>query len=221
VFYVKKWAAIHRRFVIIDKNIGKNIEKYQYRIFFSYIKHGLNTIIHRSTAIAKFTVHTKLNPNVVLLRIFPSIMTETVAHFLKPPIEGVVLQCYGAGNMPSNRTDIMDLLKSARERGVIILTVTQCSHGSVSGIYATGKALLDIGIIPGNDMTPEAALTKMSYVLSKEDLSLDQKRKMMETNLVGEMTVLSLTGSEKSSKNLTKVHDDSVSFFRKLSHRVS
>ena len=51
-----------------------------------------NKAIHRPTAIEKFHAHTKLNPNVVLLRLFPSIRTETVAHFLSPPIEGVVLQ---------------------------------------------------------------------------------------------------------------------------------
>ena len=51
-----------------------------------------NKAIHRPTAIEKFHAHTKLNPNVVLLRLFPSIRTETVAHFLAPPIQGVVLQ---------------------------------------------------------------------------------------------------------------------------------
>lgn len=76
--------------------------------------------------------------------------TETVAHFLKPPIEGIILQCYGAGNFPNNRLDIMELFKEATERGVMIVSVTQCINGSVSGIYATGKALLDVGIIPGN-----------------------------------------------------------------------
>ena len=54
--------------------------------------------IHRPTVIERFRAHTELNPNVVLLRLFPSIRTETVKHFLEKPIEGVVLQCYGAGN---------------------------------------------------------------------------------------------------------------------------
>ena len=83
-----------------------------------------------------------MNSNVVLLRLFPSIRTETLAHFLEPPIEGVVLQCYGAGNMPSNRSDILNLLKKAVERGVLIVTVTQCTHGTVSGLYETGKEIV-------------------------------------------------------------------------------
>ena len=56
-------------------------------------------------------------------------------------ILGVVLQCYGAGNMPSNRQDIIDYLKEASNSGVIIVSCTQCSHGAVSGLYETGKAL--------------------------------------------------------------------------------
>ena len=169
------------------------------------VKAGINIevdykAIHKPTALAKFNVHKRLNRDVVLLRIFPSIRTETVAHFMKPPIQGVVLQCYGAGNMPTNRKDIMRLLKDASARGVIIVSVTQCSSGMVSGLYATGKALLDIGVIPGNDMTPEAALTKMSYVLSRDEWDIDMKRKMMQTNIAGEMTVINF--KEEKAKPL-------------------
>ena len=63
----------------------------------------------------------------------------------------------------------------------------QCISGTVSDAYATGKALLDIGIIPGNDLTPEAALTKLSYVLAKDDWDLEKKIKMMQTNIVGKV----------------------------------
>jgi lysophospholipase len=68
---------------------------------------------------------------VVLLRLFPSIRSDTVAHFLNPPIEGVILQCYGAGNIPSNRTDILQLFREATARGVIIISVTQCVQGNL------------------------------------------------------------------------------------------
>ena len=162
--------------------------------------------IHRPTVIEKFKAHTKLNPNVVLLRLFPSIRTETVRHFLEPPIQGVVLQCYGAGNLPNNRSDILELLKNAVDRGVLIVTVTQCSHGSVSGLYETGKALLDIGIVPGSDITPEAALSKLAYILSKPELSKDEKRRLMETNLVGEMTVIQFSNSQGLSQGDKLTH---------------
>ena len=79
----------------------------------------------------------------------------------------------------------MEVLKKATESGVMIISVTQCISGTVSDAYATGKALLDIGIIPGNDLTPEAALTKLSYVLAKDDWDLEKKIKMMQTNIVG------------------------------------
>ena len=161
--------------------------------------------IFRPTTIAKFSVHTRLNRDVVLLRIFPSMRTETVAHFLKPPIQGVVIQCYGAGNVPTNRRDIMRLFKDATARGVIIVSVTQCTSGSVSALYATGKSLLDLGVIPGNDMTPETALTKLAYVLSKDEWDIDYKRQMMKTNLRGEMTVLNF--QDKHSKTEMKSDD--------------
>ena len=66
--------------------------------------------------------------DVAMLRIYPSIMASTVRHFLKLPIRGVVLQCYGAGNIPSNRQDILDAIRDGASSGVIILVVTQVRY---------------------------------------------------------------------------------------------
>nr|CAD7266901.1 unnamed protein product [Timema shepardi] len=135
----------------------------------------------------RFSVQTQLNPNVAILTIFPSITTETVQAFLQPPIQGVVLQTYGSGNVPSNRKDLLAAFRDAIRRGVVIVNCTQCHHGGVAPLYETGAVLMEIGVIPGWDMTMEAALAKLSYVLSK-NWDIVTKREMMSTNLRGELT---------------------------------
>ncbi|KAH7952123.1 hypothetical protein HPB52_018942 [Rhipicephalus sanguineus] len=135
-----------------------------------------------------FVPHDKLNRDVGLLRLFPSITAELVEAFLKPPVEGVVLQTYGAGNAPTARKDIMEALRSATERGVLVVNCSQCLHGAVDPAYETGNELVQVGVIPGGDMTPEAALTKLAYVLSKSEWTLDEKKKKLQENLRGELT---------------------------------
>uniref|UniRef100_A0AAY4A8C6 asparaginase n=1 Tax=Denticeps clupeoides TaxID=299321 RepID=A0AAY4A8C6_9TELE len=134
--------------------------------------------VWRANTTAKFTVSTEMNRNVGLLRLFPGITAETVRAFLQPPMEGIVLETYGSGNAPNNRPDLLAEFRKATERGVVIVNCTQCLRGSVTTSYATGKALCDAGLMPGCDMTPEAALSKLSYVLARKNLSLQQKKKV-------------------------------------------
>lgn len=146
-------------------------------------------IVWRTGTTVKFQVSPELNPNVGLLRLFPGITTTSVKAFLQAPMGGVVLETYGSGNGPDNRPDLLAELKKATDSGVIMINCTQCLKGTVSATYATGQALADVGLIPGGDMTPEAALSKLSYVLAKRDLDLDAKKKMMSQNLRGEMSI--------------------------------
>uniref|UniRef100_A0A8C9TCQ0 asparaginase n=1 Tax=Scleropages formosus TaxID=113540 RepID=A0A8C9TCQ0_SCLFO len=134
--------------------------------------------VWRANTTAKFLVHTHMNRNVGLLRLFPGITADTVRAFLQPPMEGIVLETYGSGNAPNNRIDLLEEFHKATGRGVIIVNCTQCLRGSVTTSYATGKALIDVGLVPGCDMTPEAALSKLSYILAKQDLSMQEKRKV-------------------------------------------
>ncbi|XP_056096536.1 60 kDa lysophospholipase-like [Rhinichthys klamathensis goyatoka] len=135
----------------------------------------------------KFTVDTRLNSNVGVLRLFPGITDATVENFLQPPMAGVILETFGSGNAP-DRKSLIDIIKKATARGVIMVNCTQCLRGSVTTAYATGQALTKAGVIAGFDMTPEAALSKLSYVLTKQDLTPDKKKEMMQRSLRGELT---------------------------------
>ncbi|KAK7123538.1 hypothetical protein R3I93_021841 [Phoxinus phoxinus] len=153
--------------------------------------------VWRPSITAKFTVSTQMNQNVGLLRLFPGITTDTVKAFLMAPMEGVILETYGSGNAPDNRQDLLEEIRKATERGLIIVNCTQCLRGTVTIAYATGQALAKAGVIAGFDMTPEAALSKLSYVLAKQDISKEEKEKMLTRNLRGEM-VADLQGAKLS-----------------------
>lgn len=127
--------------------------------------------------------------NVASLRIFPGITAEIMGNFLRPPLRGVVLETYGSGNVPDVRDDFLDVLRQATEAGIVVVNCTQCPKGTVTPDYVGGKALAEAGVVGGADMTPEAALTKLAYLLSRPELSPDEVRRWMAVDLRGEMTV--------------------------------
>lgn len=126
--------------------------------------------------------------NVVALRLFPGIRTALLDRFLRPPVRGVVLETYGTGNIPATRADFLQVLREATARGVIIVNCTQCSRGGVTSDYVTGTVLAEAGVVSGHDMTPEAALTKLAYLLSQSELTPQQVKYYITQSLRGELT---------------------------------
>ena len=134
-----------------------------------------------------FRVHTAINANIACLRLFPGINKTTMGKVLSPPMAGVILQTYGSGNAPDNDVEFAAVLKEACQRGVVIVNCTQCVRGTVSAEYATGTMLLRAGVVPGFDMTVEAALAKLSVLLG-QSLTPPEVRRLMQTNMRGELT---------------------------------
>ncbi|GBE81772.1 PREDICTED: 60 kDa lysophospholipase-like [Sparassis crispa] len=141
----------------------------------------------RQTSLRRFRSHKYMSPHVATLRLFPGITAATVRAFLAPPTQGVVLETFGSGNAPQ-RSDLIDALKEACDRRVVIVSISQCAKGSVSDAYESGRSLLMSGVLPGGDMTPECALTKLSYLLSKPELSTVEVRSLISMPLRGELT---------------------------------
>lgn len=125
---------------------------------------------------------------VAALRLFPGMSARLLGRLLDDPIRGVVLETFGAGNAPTRDQELLLALARATERGMVLVNCSQCLRGTVdmSG-YATGQALADAGVVSGGDMTAEAALAKLSYLLSLE-LSGERARELMASNLRGELT---------------------------------
>jgi lysophospholipase len=125
--------------------------------------------------------------DVAVLRLFPGFSQRVLENFLAPPLRGVVLETFGAGNAPDNRPEFLEALRLASARGVVIVNTTQCAHGRVETHYVGGAALAEAGVIGVGDMTSEAALTKLAYLLSCE-LAPDTIRARMCEDLRGELT---------------------------------
>jgi len=156
------------------------------------VKVGIDILVSwndviRQTSLRRFRSHKEMSPNVATLRLFPGITANTIRAFLTPPTRGVVLETFGAGNAPQ-RSDLIGALREACDRGVVIVSISQCAKGSVSDAYETGRNLLMAGVVSGGDMTPECALTKLSYLLSKPELSVSEVRSLIGTPLRGELT---------------------------------
>jgi L-asparaginase len=109
------------------------------------------------------------------------------ATLARPGLQGLVLEAYGAGNGPTEPW-FLDPVRSAVDRGVVVVVTTQCQAGSVAGDrYASGSALLGAGAVSGGDMTFEAALTKLMVLTDRH--GVDDARRLVQQDLAGELTI--------------------------------
>jgi L-asparaginase len=135
----------------------------------------------------------RLDNRVVVVKLFPGITAKVLdSCFAIADLRGVVLETYGSGNSPSEKWFI-ESLEKAVAKGIIILNVSQCNGGRViQGRYETSKELKRIGVLSGGDITTEAAITKMMFLLANISDPQEIRRKLVSP-LAGEMSLT--TGS--------------------------
>lgn len=153
-----------------------------------YLKFHEHYLLRVSEENLPLIVRKKLVTDIVIIKIFPGITENVLESILSiKNLKGVVLETYGSGNAPSENWFI-NLIKQAIEKNIRVVNVTQCLGGNVNqGHYETSVALKKIGVVSGKDITTEAAVAKLMYLLN-ENFSLFEFTNYFETSIRGEIS---------------------------------
>lgn len=134
------------------------------------------------------SISTDMDTNVAIVKLFPGMrvdVLDAVAHV--PGLRGIILETYGAGNAPTSKV-FLNKVRDIINEGILVYNVTQCLGGSVEmGRYETSRELLNAGVISGHDITTEAAVCKMMYLLGRYT-NLEDVKKYLNNDLRGEIS---------------------------------
>ncbi len=184
-------------FVLLRGNRSKKVESMQFDAFDSgnyppLAKAGVKidydqSVIHKADD-QSLTLMRNFDTQVAVLKIYPGLNLNTVRSVLNTPgLQALIIETYGSGNAPTS-TWLVEELSKAIQQGLIIVNVSQCSGGRVTqGKYETSKALAEIGVLGGADMTVEAALTKLMLLLGNYGKA--EVKELIVKPLSGELTL--------------------------------
>lgn len=175
------------------KHSANNFDAFKSHNYPSLAKIGLGITydldaLQRSSSLPPLNPRYAMDSSVASIDLFPGMKESTLRHLLSAPgIKGVVMRTFGAGNTPTADW-FVNAVKEAVDRGLIIVNVTQCPSGTVQPRYQAGNKLEAIGVVCGRDITFEAAITKLMFLLGI-GLPAQAIKKYLNTALCGEVTI--------------------------------
>ncbi len=140
------------------------------------------------TCIPRFD--TRLDDRVFLLKVFPGMPPQTLARIVDMGFHGIIVEGYGSGNIPTNENALTGGILQAIDQGCFVVVSSQCAFGQADlSIYEVGRAAMEVGAMSAHDMTSEAALVKLAWVLGHTKES-DRVKEMMGISYIGEMSYI-------------------------------
>ena len=134
-------------------------------------------------------INNKFDGNVVVLKVVPGMKPAIISSIVESGVDGLILESFGPGNIPNRESNLLPQIKKARKKGIPVLISTQCIYGTTRMyLYEVGQNVMELGVIPTGDMTPEAAYVKLKWALGQNKKN-DDIEKIFSRNIAGEVTI--------------------------------
>lgn len=136
-----------------------------------------------------FRLQNRYCQDVAVLKLFPGMHREVLKMYVENGYRAIYIEAFGLGGMPFIKHDFIGELRNLTKEGITILVGTQCRfEGSSLSVYETGRRALDAGVLQAYDMTSEAAITKLMWVLG-QTRDPEEIREYFQLNLCGEVHI--------------------------------